>query len=343
MTTRALSLYEVNFTPNFTNGSWTSRYPANLFGNYKPINIPDDAQFSRKGWHPKARWNRTDKINFPCDSKNNFSSGGTYSSTPFQQSLDWANPSYGLEANNSSAYYTRPNGVYSEKKSEGFQVSVYDDEDHHTTFIFANLDGLHPTSSKDPNLNKINEHVCNAYTPDVIGYSLKYTGDGSNSADVVGVVNKVGLLYAEKNKLNGSWDTAKQYQNNIFMIIPTKKVPGSYDLGVGAYSDVNISYMLSGEQFQNYEQRFGKEASERKMDKFLFMGFMVEFQHRAKMKATVTMTATIWDFKPIIADEYNANPLSKNRRLLIQPPVDKLRRDVACRWYDDNNVRHPIL
>lgn len=326
----------VNFVPSFGKSSDDAhqaylKYPENT-SNYLPFNVNEDYAFSRKGQHKGATYKNHHHINFCSDSKGNFDKGNAWGDHAFRQSFDWTDPSAGISGNKSSASYTSSDGIYRSNKGDAFNLHMYSDNDTYATFIWADIGTMRPQNGSDPNLHKITD-VCNTYIPDVIGCQFKYDSTGSHDSDNCAVVNKIALLYVPKNEYSGGVDPKATYQTNIFAIHLDEKISGSHSMGTGHTGEKWMGYKFGREKWNKYKDRFGYESTELKYDKYMCIGVMIEFRGISKKIAYMTMNCKIWDFRPIVVDNYDNTSSNKNFTgdTMLVPPRDKLKRSVGCR------------
>jgi len=334
----------VNFVPSFGKSSDDAhqaylKYPE-IDSNYRPFNVPEDYAFSRKGQHKDATYKRHDHINFCSDSKGNFDKGSTWSDHAFRQSFDWTDPSGGLSGKKASGSYTDADGLFKSNSSDAFDLRMYSDNDAYATFIWADIGTMRPKNGSDPNVHVIKNEY-NTYIPDVIGCQFKYDSSGSHSDDHAAVVNKIALLYVPKNQYSGDVDPKATYQTNIFAIHLDEKISGSHSMGGGHNGEKWMGYKFGREKWNKYKDRFGYESTELKYDKYMCIGVMIEFRGVSKKTSYMTMNCRIWDFRPIVVDDYDNTSSDKNFTgdTMIVPPRDRLKRTDGCRpWNTESHI-----
>jgi hypothetical protein len=261
----------------------------------------------------------------------------------FMNTVDYSKKEYydgkwtygrGVSFNKDDAFMDHNDGaIDAPTREKGFRLTVYDNKHHYCALNFCNVLGLIDDKSA-----YLNQGTTNSYLSGVVGFHFKWSWKNAHSSSHCAFPRRAALLYARETE-----DGSGSAKSRIMAIEPSSKIGGA-SLGdsvtevPGNDETYNYNYKLSNSQFQLYKDRLDLSVQEHK-EKWRFIGIAIEFSCTDKSSSKMTMTGWVWDFKPIVAPEYNlgTSTSTKGRRYAVLPPPDEHR------WQMANNNYDPII
>lgn len=159
--------------------------------------------------------------------------------------------------------------------------------------------------------NVISDSMVSHFQKNVIGFSCKISPVGSNNdSDNQGTVSKVGLIYAAVKQDGSNYKDKGRSAgaNNLFCVECSRQLgPYKYASKTGNTNDTrDLTYVISKEDWDqlNKYQHMGKHGSSNKKY-YHWCGVIVEWHQPGNGSLEKTKTCTMWDFTPIICDDYS--------------------------------------
>lgn len=218
-------------------------------------------------------------------------------------------------------------GIEANDESDAFVATLFDDESHYVTLNFCRHDGSFGQNgggNSYTNPAKISGGHTGTWLPHVVGFAFRYSGAGSHSTGQTLWPRRVLLHYARDT--GGKRNPGDQKDRNLITIEPGQKQQFSDRLGfniteVPDKTRAIYRYTLSDQQFATYRTSFDRSTNEIK-DKYRFAGFTIELRGTQKGLANTTMTARLWEFRPIVSSDgkFNQNPASPGDYIVMPDP-----------------------
>lgn len=161
--------------------------------------------------------------------------------------------------------------------------------------------------------NVISDQMVGNFQKNVIGFSCKISPIGSNDdKDNMGTVSKVGLIYAAVKQDGSNYLDKKRGAgaNNLFCVECTRQLSDyGYKENNGNKNDTrDLTYVISKADWDMLNdsryKHMGKWGSSNK-SYYHWCGVIVEWYQPGKGSMEKTKTCTMWDFTPIICDDYS--------------------------------------
>ncbi len=227
-----------------------------------------------------------------------------------------------FSANNSTdksvSFYQKGQGLSSEERSK---VTVYMMTGGYESGLHFGRQSFDLSKPEDQRYTLINNPVSNVmddrtlakYQKNVIGFSCKINAAGSHDTSNVAVVSKVGLLYASFRDDGSPWlDVVGQQvkaKNNIFCLECTRKLSphGYWDKPGSTGQERYLTYTIEKSDWDlcNTYKHFGRHGNSNRAW-YHWVGVVIEWHQYGTGSIIKTKTGTMWDFTPIIADNWSS-------------------------------------
>lgn len=230
---------------------------------------------------------------------------------------------------NKDGYFRMSNGtgITAREESKGFKMTCYDNTHHYITINFCKHKGrFGGNGSGNDTPAGLSNTFTGSYLPHVIGFAFRWSSAGSHSSKECSFPRRVFMHYARDT--GGTPNPSDPTGREIISIEMAGKMNHTGDLNSNVTEAPGVAsgtyrYKLSDDQFATYRSSFDRSTNEIK-DKYRFIGFSIEFKATANGTALKTMSATIWDFMPIVSSN---NILSKSsqyspKEYVVVPDAD---------------------
>ena len=177
------------------------------------------------------------------------------------------------------------------------------------SFDLSKPDNERFVDANNPVSNVLDDRTLSKYQKNVIGFSCKVDSSGSHDEDNTAVVSKVGLLYAAFQDNGTPWNDRGRSKNNIFCLECTRQLgPHSYMSKPNKTGETRyLTYTIQKSDWDDcYRYKhFGKHGNSNRAW-YHWIGVVIEWHQHGKGSIIKTKTGTMWDFTPIIADNYTS-------------------------------------
>ena len=220
--------------------------------------------------------------------------------TRWYSSMDWTNPGNSTGKKGGGAVHGHDR-LFSKDLNQRFTVTINDSYEHQTTHCFCADDVW--DKDDDPGTTSVSLNRDSLAIPQVMGFSVRYSAQGSNSNSTTGgLLHRVGLLFVERSKYKGGADDNYKYKNNVICLEPSKSI-GNYQLSNNENNITDdwkhISYIWSDSQWATLQSKFNPNDDTKSL---LCIGVMIGGYFSPKMTSIVTATMHLYKFNFICGD-----------------------------------------
>lgn len=179
-------------------------------------------------------------------------------------------------------------------------------------------------NTNNPVSNVLDDRTIAKYQKNVIGFSCKTNSHLSSDTDNTAVLSKVGLIYAAFQEDGSPWidsvGSHSRAKNNVFCLECTRNLgPNTYTTKPSSTGELrNFTYTITKQDWDecNKYKHMGRHGNSNRLW-YHWIGVIVEWHQFGGGSIIKTKVGKMWDFVPIISDNYNSLSTGQTNTFVI--------------------------